>query len=103
MIIIFSNKLSEYGKTQQHVKESADSTKKALQGHLMHAKETILRNLDHQYERLCSSIDETVKKDIENLVDLEEHLKKEIENLINILASGIVLSSILFHQVYVIF
>ena len=103
MIILFSNKLSEYGKTQQYIKESADSTKKALQGHLMHAKETILRNLDHQYERLCSSIDETVKKDIENLVDLEEHLKKEIENLINILASGIVLSSILFHQVYVIF
>ena len=89
MIIIFSNKLSEYGKTQQHVKESADSTKKALQGHLMHAKETILRNLDHQYERLCTSVDETVKKDIENLVELEEHLKKEIENLNNILASGI--------------
>ncbi|XP_066933792.1 cytokine receptor-like factor 3 [Clytia hemisphaerica] len=82
-----SNKLSEYGKTQQYIKESADSTKKALQGHLMHAKETILRNLDHQYERLCTSVDETVKKDIENLFDLEEHLKKEIENLKNILAS----------------
>ena len=83
-----SNKVLDYGKTKQHVKESAENTKKALQGHLMHAKETILRNLDNHFERLCSSIDETVQRDIENLLELEDNLKKEIQILNKVLEEG---------------
>lgn len=78
----------DYGKTKQHVKESAENTKKLLQGHLMHAKETILRNLDNHFERLCSSVDETVQKDVENLTELEEILQREIQRLNKLLDEG---------------
>ena len=87
-IFCFSNKLTEHGKTQQQVKEAADKTKKSLQGHLMHAKETFMRNLDHQYTSLCQSIDETVQKDLENLAELEDQMKKEIENIKNLVDNG---------------
>ena len=54
----------------------------------MHAKETILRNLDSNFERLCSAVDETVHKDIDNLLELEESMKREIQKLENILEEG---------------
>ena len=72
------------------VKESAENTKKLLQGHLMNAKETILRNLDNHFERLCSTVDETVKKDVENLIELEDILQKEILRLNKLLDNGII-------------
>jgi len=54
----------------------------------MHAKETVLRHLDHQYEVLCQSIDETVQKDLENLAELEDYMRKEIENMRNLVDNG---------------
>lgn len=88
IFITFSNKILEYSKAKQHVKESGENTKKALQGHLQEIKDNFSKILDNSYGLLSASIDETVTKDLQHLQELEEGLSRDLSKIQELTAKG---------------